>query len=133
MHGKVERKIKHVKESFAKHLSNNRLSIIQWETLGDQVANSINNLPIALGKVIKDLENIDLITPNQLLLARNNNRCPVGKLSVTEDVRNIIQRNNDVFSVWFRAWLTSYVPTSMMQPKWFRSDRNLKKGVLYCS
>ena len=43
MHGKVERKIKHVKESFAKHLYNDRLSIIQWETLGDQVANSINN------------------------------------------------------------------------------------------
>ena len=128
MHGKVERKIKHVKESFAKHLYNDRLSIIQWETLGDQVANSINNLPIALGKVIKDLENIDLITPNRLLLARNNNRCPVGQLSVTEDVGKIIQRNNDVFSVWFRAWLTSYVPTLVMQPKWFRSDRDLKKG-----
>ena len=53
MHGKVERKIKHVKESFAKHLYNDRLSIIQWETLGDQVANSINNLPIALGKSSK--------------------------------------------------------------------------------
>ena len=40
----------------------------------------------------------------------------------------IIQRNNDVFSVWFRAWLTSYVPTLVMQPKWFRSDGDLKKG-----
>ena len=69
MHGKVERKIKHVKESFAKHLYNNRLSIIQWETLGDQVANSINNLPIALGSFTKYLENMDLITPNRLLLA----------------------------------------------------------------
>ena len=61
------------------------------------------------------------------MLARNNNRCPVGQLSVTEDVGNIIQRNT-VFSVWFRAWLTSYVPTLVMQPKWFRSDRDLKKG-----
>ena len=69
--------------------------------VGDQIANSINNLSIALGKVIKDLENIDLITPNRLLLARNNNHYPVGKLSVTEDVGKIIQRNNDVFSVWF--------------------------------
>ena len=128
MHGKVERKIKHVEESFVKHLYNNKLPIIQWETLGDQVAISINNLPIALGKVNKDLENIDLITPNRLLLARNNNRCPVGKLSVTEDVGNIIQRNNDVFSAWFRAWLTSYVPTLMMQPKWFPSDRDLTKA-----
>ena len=89
---------------------------------------SKNDLPIALGEVIKDLENIDLITPNRLLLARNNNRCPVGQLSVTEDVGKMIQRNNDVFSVWFRAWLTSYVPTLVMQPKWFRSDKDLKKG-----
>ena len=51
MHGKVERKIRHVKESFSKHLFKERLSVIQWETLGDQIANSINNLPIAIGNV----------------------------------------------------------------------------------
>ena len=128
MHGKVERKIKHVKESFAKHLHNNRLSIIQWETLGDQIANSINNLPIALGNTTNDLEKRDLITPNRLLLARNNNRCPVGTLSVSENAEKIIQMNNDMFEVWFRAWLIIYVPTLMIQPKWFRSDRDPKIG-----
>ena len=128
MHGKVERKIKHVKESFSKHLYNNRLSIMQWETLGDQIANSINNLPIALGNVTKDLENIDVLTPNRLLLARNNNRCPAGTLDVTEDLLKLVQRNNDIFKVWFRAWLVSYVPSLMFQPKWFRNDRDPKVG-----
>ena len=99
MHGKVEHKIKHVKESSAKHLYNNRLSIIQWVTLRDQVANSINNLPITLRSVTNDLENIDLITPNRLLLARNNNQCPVGTLSVSENTGIIIQRNDDVFEI----------------------------------
>ena len=47
MHGKVERKIRHVQESFLKCNEENRLSIIQWETLGDQIANSINNMPIS--------------------------------------------------------------------------------------
>ena len=97
MHGKVERKIKHVKESFSKHLQNNRLSIMQWETLGDQIANSINNLPISLGNVTRDLENLDLLTPNRLLLARNNARCPAGPLIVTEYVGKIIPQNNAVF------------------------------------
>ena len=60
MHGKVERKIKDVKASFSKCLHNERLSIIRWETLGDQIANCINNLPIGLGNVTKDLENLDL-------------------------------------------------------------------------
>ena len=125
MHGKVERKIRHVKESFSKHLQNNRLSIIQWETLGDQVANSINNMPITLRNASNNLENIDLITPNRLLLARNNERCPTGSVTVTENVEKIIQQNNDIFEVWFRSWLISYLPS---EPKWFKSDRDPKVG-----
>ena len=128
MHGKVERKIKHVKESFDKHMNNNRLSVIQWESLGDQVANSINNLPIGIGNVTKDLENLDLITPNRLLLARNNDRSPACPLSVSDDVGKIIHHNNEIFEVWFKAWLISCVPTLMLQPKWFRSDRDPKVG-----
>ena len=45
MHGKVERKIRHIRDSFSKTLQNEKLSNIQWETLGDQVANAINNQP----------------------------------------------------------------------------------------
>ena len=128
MHGRVERKIRHVKDSFAKHLQNHRLSIMQWETLGDQVANSINNMPIAIGNVTKDLENLDLITPNRLMLARNNNRCPTGSVIVSGDVGKMIKQNNSVIQAWFEAWLTSHVPTLMFQPKWFKSDRDPKVG-----
>ena len=109
-------------------MHNNRLSVIQWESLRDQVANSINNLPIGIGNVTKDLENIDLVTPNRLLLARNNDRCPVGTLSVSEDPSKIIQKNNEFFLVWFKAWLISYVPSFMFQPKWFQSDRDPNVG-----
>ena len=128
MHGKVERKIRHVKETFSKHLHNHRMSLIQWETLGFQVANSINNLPIAAGKVSKGVEQLDLITPNRLILGRNNNRSPVGTLSVTEDVGKIIAQNNDIFRTWFQAWLTSCVPTLMHHPKWFKSDSDPQVG-----
>ena len=96
--------------------------------MGDEVANSITNLPIAIGNVVKDLENIDLIIPNRLLLARNNNRCLVGSIVISEDVRKIVQRNTDIYEAWFKAWLISYVPSLMIQPKWFRSDRNPKQG-----
>ena len=128
MHGKVERKIRSVKESFEKHLQNERLSVIEWETLGDTVANSLNNLPIAVSNETKDLENIDLLTPNRLMLGRNNNRCPVGPVQVTEDIGKILQRNEKIFSTWFRAWLVSYVPSLIIQPKWFKSDRDPKIG-----
>ena len=128
MHGKVERKIRSVKETFAKCLQNEKLSGMEWETLGDQVANSMNNLPIGLRSETKDLENVDLLTPNRLLLGRNNNRGPVGPLRVTEDVGKIIDQNEKLVKAWFRAWLISYVPNLIIQPKWFRSDRDPKIG-----
>ena len=68
---------------------------------------------------------IDLITPNRLLLARNNERCPTGSVTVTEIVEKIIRQTNDIFEVWFRSWLISYLPS---EPKWFKSDRDPKVG-----
>ena len=49
-----------------------RLSILQWETLAAEISNSIDNLPLAIGNITGDLENLDLITPNRLRLGRNN-------------------------------------------------------------
>ena len=92
------------------------------------MANSINNLPIGVRNETRDLENVDLLTPNRLMLARNNNRCPVGPLRVTEDVDKIIKRNEKLFSTWFKAWLVSHVPNLIIQSKWFRSDRDPKIG-----
>ena len=128
MHGKVERKIKDVKFTFSKHLLNQRLSIIQWETLGCQVANTLNNLPIGIGNVARDLEHIDLITPNRLLMGRNNSRCPSEKMIITQNLGKIIEQNDKIFEVWFRAWLTSCVPNLMMHPKWFKSDSDPQVG-----
>ena len=71
MNGKVERKIKEIKSSLQKVLYGNRLSMIQWETVASEIANNINNLPLALGNIISDFESMDLITPNRLILGRN--------------------------------------------------------------
>ena len=110
MHGKVERKIQHVKSSMSKHLNNERLSVIQWETLGDQIANCVNDTPLAVRHVAQNLEEIDLLTPNRLMLGRNNERSPSGPLYLTNDPDKIISRNADIMNAWFE------------------SDRDLKKG-----
>ena len=73
VHGKVEQKIRQVKKCIDINIHKERLSLIQWET---QFSNSINNLPIGLKNKVEDLENLDLITPNRLILGRNNDRCP---------------------------------------------------------
>ena len=128
MHGKAERKIRHIRESIRKKLHGNRLSLLQWETLGDQIANNINNLTIATVSVSADLENLDILTPNRLLLGRNNERSPSGPLMVTSDYSKILKANIDIFCIWFESWLISYVPKLMDHPKWFCSDRDIKVG-----
>ena len=128
VHGKVERKIRMIRSSIDKELNNQRLSLVQWETLGQQIANSINNLPLGLGNKCSDLENLDILTPNRLLLGRNNNRSPTAPLILSHDVKKIVEKNNQIFSGWFNSWLISYVPTLMESPKWFKNDRNIAEG-----
>jgi hypothetical protein len=128
IHGKVERKIQTIKHSFVKLMDKERLSIIQWETLGQQVANSINNMPIGLQNKCDMLEHLDVLTPNRLILGRNNNRNPTVPLKVTYDLRGIIETNDNIVKAWFKVWLTSHVPTLIEQPKWFVSDRDIRVG-----
>ena len=128
MHGRVERKIKQIKESLEKSLINERLSAMQWETMVSQIANSINNLPIGLRNKVTDLECADLLTPNRLKLGRNNDRGPVGPMVVTDNVGKFMKENEQIFSSWYDTWLISYVPTLMHHPKWFKDDTHLQEG-----
>ena len=128
VHGKVERKIQTIKLSIEKKLNKERLSLLQWETLASQIANTINNLPLGIGNKVADLENLDLLTPNRLLLGRNNSRGPTAPLVLSSDVKKIVEKNKDIFTTWFHAWLVSYVPTLIDAPKWFKNDRHLVDG-----
>ena len=128
MHGRVERRIRHIKESLEKSISNERLGVLQWETIASVTANCINDLPLANRGAKGDLDNLDLITPNRLLLGRNNDRSPIGNMSVTESYDKIIASNAKIFNSWFENWLVSDVPQLMDQHKWFKVGLDLKEG-----
>ena len=128
MIGRVERTIKEVKLSVEKSFQNHKNSILQWETIGAEVANTINDLPLALGNVVSDFEYMDLITPNRLKLGRNNDRSPVGVLDVTDDPSQFFRRNTDIFNSWFTTWLISHVPKLMNHPKWYKTEYHLQSG-----
>ena len=85
VNGRVERKIQEIKRSLKKCIEKNHLSILQWETLGQQICNSINNVPIGVGNKSEMLENLDILTPNRLILGRNNSRCPTAPLILKND------------------------------------------------
>ena len=127
-HGKAERKIKAVQETIAKTMLNARLSTLQWETLCAQVANTVNNLPVAIGNETEDLECVDLITPNRLRLGRNNERSPVSSIDITDKYDSILKMNTNIFNAWWEAWLIAAVPKLVPQPKWFRNDKDISVG-----
>ena len=67
-----------------------------------------------------------MITSDQLIFVFD--RGPAETLNITGPLGKLFEQNNKLFTVWFKAWLTSYVPTLMHQPKWFKSDRDPKVG-----
>ena len=122
MHGKVERKIREINASIEKIAHKDRLSLLQWETLSATIANTINNLPLALGNIVGDFECMDLITPNRLLLGRNNERSPAGDLVFTQNPSRILDQNEQIYQSWFEVWLIIHVPKLVKQQKWFQTD-----------
>lgn len=129
-HGLVERKIRHVKESLERSLSEKKLSILQWETTVVQIANCINDLPYASMSATADLDDLDLLTPNRLRLGRNNQRSPVGPMWVTGKPDKFIASNKEIFNTWFETWLINCVPKLILQTKWFKTDSDISIGDL---
>ena len=84
-------------------------------------------MPLALGNSKSNTEALDLLTPNRLKMGRNNERSPEGCVTV-EHPDKILEENQKIFDCWFEIWLSSHVPKLVYQPKWFKSDENLKPG-----
>ena len=91
--GKFDRRIRQIKESFEKNFQNESLSVLQWETLSSVIANTINGLPIGLGNIISDYENMDLATPTRLRSGRNDDRSPAATMEVTGNPDRILKEN----------------------------------------
>ena len=47
---------------------------------------------------------------------------------LSQDVKKIIQQNSEIFQVWFKSWLVSYVPTLVDRPKWFETNSHISVG-----
>ena len=126
MNGRVERKIREIKGSVTKSLENERISLLQWEILVSEIAKTINELPLALGNITSQFENMDLLTPNQLRLGRNNDQSPIGLMTITNNPEKFLFMNEKLFNTWFKCWLISHVPKLIHHPKWFQTDRDVK-------
>eukprot|EP00111_Clytia_hemisphaerica_P013818 TCONS_00040666-protein len=88
---------------------------------------SINDLPICVQSKT-NVENLDLITPNRLLLGRNNERSPVGDMMLSSNPSKLMRSNEAIYNVWFESWLLNHVPRLMTQSKWFKNSYQFQIG-----
>jgi hypothetical protein len=129
-HGAVERSIREIRKLFDVVFlcTKYKLDILSFESAFCYVSNEINNFPICQASGFKDLSELDILTPNRLLLGRNNRRSMSGPCTVDSKSR-MLESLEVVFQTWWGLWndirLADFVSKP---PKWFRSSPNLEVG-----
>ena len=127
-HGIVERSIKEVKRFYRELFSDAKLDSLGFETAFLWISNEMNNLPICLGSKYKDLSHLDLISPNRLLLGRNNRRSPVGPVLIDQPSR-IMKQLEDLYEAWWATWKTEKLIDYVPQPRrWSKTTYVPQRG-----
>ena len=127
MHGKVERKIRQIKESIQK--KNHERATINT-SMGDS---SCWNLEFHQQYTFSNwkhnwwpwksrLDNTESIT------AWTEQRpTSKGPLTVSNNPKTFFKCNEEIFNAWFENWLITHVPKLMHQPKWYDNKRDVKE------
>ena len=126
--GVVERSIKEVKKLFKAVYRGLELDILNYETAFSFCANELNNIPVCLGSRYRGLSHQDLLSPNRLLLGRNNTRAPTGIPNLHCRSR-LLDQNEDLFKAWWNVWKTERLVEYIPQPKkWQKTGYQPKVG-----
>ena len=79
------------------------MTCIQWECLFAKISNAIGNLPIARGDTSNETNlGFKIITPNRLLMGRNNYRSLEGagiSLDMSYNLTNLLDRNREISKI----------------------------------
>lgn len=122
--GRVERRIGLIKTSLSKVAESGfLLSFLEWETLFARIANELNNLPVARASATHlSRPEWAVLTPNRLLLGRNNKRSLAGPLVIDATPSTSLERSFAAQEEWYKIFskqLHLFVPT----PKWFKTNK----------
>lgn len=121
--GRIERRIGLIKSALEKVTEKGLLlSFLNWETLFSRIANDLNNLPIARASSTGVTRpEWGILTPNRLLIGRNNKRSLSGPLIIDSDPSAILDRVSAAQKEWYSIFLKQlhlFIPS----PKWFDTD-----------
>ena len=125
--GRIESRVKIMRNLLQKFSINTDLplSILQWETIFAKISNDINNVPIAKCTQTRVSDTAwDVITPNRLMLGRNNYRCLEGHITLTKgiDSENLLRKTQQISKTWYQIF-TGRIHHLIPRPnKWKKSD-----------
>ena len=129
-HGAVERSIKEIKRLFNNTFKGLKLHLLAFETAFAFCCNQLNNLPISLGSRTDHLGHRDILTPNRLLLGRNNKRSPASMTQVPSNSR-LAEQLESIERSWWKVWETERLVDFVPQPaKWPRTNNNVAVGTV---
>lgn len=99
---------------------------LMWEVMFARIANALNDLPIAEGNTSNTVtRNFNIITPNRLLLGRNNRRGLSGEgidFESSANLQRMLALSHKIFSIWYRLYLDNIHLLNMAPDKWRKSD-----------
>ena len=129
-HGGVwERQIRTVRKVLAGLCKEQTMTEESFPTFMCMAENIINNRPITT--VSMDPSDLELLTPNHLLLHRADNM-PPGVFGGEEDLyaRKRYKQVNYLADIFWRRWIKEYLPELHRRTKWQIKSRGLHEGDL---
>ena len=130
--GRVERRVRELRKSLEKLRDSAPppKTHIAWETTFAQISNQLNDLPMAKSGTSKVNDPFwDVITPNRLILGRNNNRSLQGRMKIDygPDLDLLVQKNEKIMSAWFKIF-SDRVHHLMPRPRKWLTTSKIEKG-----
>ena len=118
--------VKGAKRAIKFAVNNQRLSASEFLTVCSEVSNLLNERPI--GTLPGADSELNILTPNSLLLGRATAKNPGGWQPQGNNPRNryyLVQRVIDEF---WRKWTELYAPAIVIRRQWNPTTRNLRAG-----
>ena len=123
--GAAESLIKSAKTSIHRSIHGKHLSALELLSAFSEVANLLNERPIGFAPGLDN--EINILTPNNLLLGRSVSTNPGGYQSDTSLLSRVTAVREIVDAFW-SSWTELYAPTLLRQSKWTHEERPLRRG-----
>ena len=133
-HGRVERVIRSLQESYAKSgASSSRLTALGWTTIGKALEREINDVPIGFLYEKSSADGnpiLRVLRPSSLKGMNCSDRAPAGLFRIPDHAEEHFQKVQDCYNLWATCWATSYLPLIMIRQKWQDEDPSLSVNDL---